>query len=342
MSTDTVLGRSLAGCALLVWYLVSALHLHSHALGGIPEGPGRWLPPEGLPRPGVIEGTVRDGSHRPEAVVVDLEQYTRGSFQTTVSANERGEFAAPSLPFGRYWLRVRGDLVGDVELTTSQPEVKVKLFPPPAARLSGVVREKKTGRPIRGALVALGLRSGIGDYGGTAYAGPGNCYEWVHYGISQVLEFARQDGVPYSLTDKDGRYEMKLGDETGTLLAIAPDSRLFPAQWLIKERQRGGISHDFGLLPTDQFQLRGVITLPDGRPFANGTAKLVMHWLAGGQYDIKTDEVGRYALLPKPISTSVQRLEVEGYASMHRHVPLRGDTPPPPWTGNSGSRSQAH
>src|SRR5262245_43321831 len=102
-----------------------------------PPPPPKWEPPPGLPRKGAVRGTLRTADGKPEQAVVRLRQYTRGSLEGEAKTDAQGDFVARGLPYGRYRLTVRGDLVGDVELTTTGPEVRVNLTAPPWATLRG-------------------------------------------------------------------------------------------------------------------------------------------------------------------------------------------------------------
>jgi hypothetical protein len=287
----------------------------------------RWEPPEGLWSEGVIRGTVRAADGKPEGATLRVRQYTRGSVEREAACNAQGEFEIRSLPPGRYWLSIRRQLVGDVEITADRPEVAVRLTaPPPLARLRGVVRVKATGQPVRGALVVTGLTSQANAF--IPYRTNATCYELAQHSLAELVQWAGQEGVPFTLTDSQGRYELRPGEAAGEVFAIAPDRALFPQRWQWTSSLPGETTHDFALEPTRDFLLRGCITRPDGKPWAGGQAKLWVRQHPDVSYPIRTDDRGRYELLPAMVYGTVW-LTAPSFAPMHLHAPLGQDTPAP-------------
>lgn len=265
-------------------------------------------------------------------------QYTRGSLEREVASSPDGRFRLEGLAFGRYRLTIRDDLVDDVELTTARPEVALDLAAPPFTTLTGTVRERETGRPVPGALVAINLRSRADPFARnwpiTLYV-EASGYEWVGCSIPDLASHAEKLRVPHTLTDAQGQYTLRLGSECGTVVAVAPGSGLFPARRRLERRLRGTASRDFLLHPTDRYRIRGRILLPDGRPLANGKAKVIARRSPDMAREVTTDAEGRYGFLPgiDECSTAwlsgVLHLEVQGFAPMHQHLPLSEDVPPP-------------
>ncbi len=309
----------LAGQALTALVLIALLW---------PLGPGvgdEQGQAENSPHKGRIEGVVSGPDGKAEPTRVQLQQYTLGGKASTASADGSGRFKATGLPYGRYWLTIRGDLVGDVELTPSQPAALVRLQAPSWSVLRGTVRDREKEKPVPGALIVLDLSST--DPENWKHRQVGNRYEWAHSSVSDLIHRARKELTPFALTDDQGRYELKLGDERGTLFAIPPNKDLFPEGRLLPGRVRGVSEQDFVLDRTEEFFIRGRVALADGKPFTNRPIQVCTRRHPDRVYNLTTDARGEYRFLPSSYLTGTAWLNVVGYAPVHQYVAL--DQGPP-------------